>query len=261
MYDLGQYIPRKTPVHNRDPRVKIIVVIAFSIIILHVDAAGLLMVTGVFSAILMLAHIPPVYLFKNLRPVLFFFFMLFLLYLFFTPGSPVPPFPIGPVQISYQGLHLGVLQVWRFTLLVIAASILTMTTSPSELTIGLEQLLRPIRIAGISSHDIAMMVSLALRFVPTLLEEMNKMREAQLARGADFGRSSLKGKIRDMYYMAVPLAINVFRRCDELVDAMEARGYQPGPRTYLQEFFFTPLDYLVVSVIIILLIATFICFK
>lgn len=189
-----------------------------------------------------------------MRPVLPFFFGLFLLYLFFTPGSPLPSFPIGPVQISYEGMYLGIFQVGKFLLLVLAASILTMTTPATEITIGLERLLRPLKYVGLSYHDIAMMVSLALRFIPTLVDEMNGISEAQLARGANFNPRRMSGKIRAISYLATPLSINIFRRCDELVDAMEARGYQRGHRTYLRELVLTSADYCLIGAFIVVVI-------
>ncbi|MDD3364883.1 MAG: energy-coupling factor transporter transmembrane component T [Syntrophomonas sp.] len=255
MYKLGQYLPRESAVHNRDPRVKIIGVIALSIIILNVNAIGLLVATGMSIAVSQLARIPLKSLLITLSPVLPFFFCLFLMYIFFTPGQPLPGFPIGPVQISYQGLQLGILQVWKFVLLVVAASILTMTTQQSEITIGLERLLRPIRITGISSHDIAMMVSLALRFIPTLLDEMNSISEAQLARGANFNPHRISGKIKAITHLAAPLSLSIFRRCDELVDAMEARGYHQGSRTYLRELVLTRTDTCLIGALIALVIA------
>jgi len=254
MYKLGQYVYVESPVHSLDPRVKLIAVIALSIIIFQVNTVGLLVVSVMVLAISVLARLSLRSVLKTVHSVLPFFSFLFLLYIFFTPGRPLPPFPIGPVQISYEGLNLGILQVWKFLLLVVAASILTMTTMQSEITMGLERLLRPIRITGISSHDIAMLVSLALRFMPTLLDEMNSVSQAQLARGANFNPRRIGGKIRAISYLAVPLAVNVFRRCDELVDAMEARGYQQGNRTYLRELVLTRNEYCLIAGIIALLI-------
>ncbi|SHI01027.1 biotin transport system permease protein [Desulfosporosinus lacus DSM 15449] len=255
MYRLGQYVYLESPVHRLDPRVKLIAVIALSIIILHVNLMGLTTASAIALAISLLARLSLGSVLKTLRPVLPFFCCLFLLYIFFTPGRPLPPFPIGPMQITYEGLNLGILQVWKFLLLVAAASILTMTATQSEITMGLERLLRPIRVAGISSHDVAMLLSLALRFMPALLDEMNCVSQAQLARGANFNPRHLSGKIRAIRYLAVPLAINIFRRCDELVDAMEARGYQQGHRTYLRELVLSRSDYCLIGAIIILSIA------
>lgn len=249
MYKLGQYVPRESFVHQLDPRIKIITVIALSIMILKMNTIDLLVVSGMCIAISLLSHIKLGSLVKTLRPVMPFFFCLFLLYLFFTPGKPIPPFPIGPVQISYAGLNLGFLQIGKFILLVLAASLLTMTTTASQITSGLERLLRPLKMIGISSHNIAMLMSLALRFLPTLLDQMKQISEAQLSRGAPFNPRRLMGKIRAISYLTIPLLINMFRQSDQLVDAMEARGYQPGPRTYLQERTLTRNDYLALWVI------------
>lgn len=258
MYKPGVYVAGESPIHKRDPRVKIIGVIALSIIILQVQYIGLFMASGLALVIAQLARLPLKSLIRTLHPVWPFFLCLFLMYLFFTPGLPLPGFPIGPVQITYEGLNLGITQVWKFLLLIVAASILTMTTPQSELTIGLERLLRPVKTAGISSHDVAMMMSLALRFIPTLLEEMNNITEAQLARGADFNPRRLSGRIKSMIHMGLPLALSVFRRCDQLIDAMEARGYHQGARTYLRELVLTRVDFCLIAsfiglVIIVLL--------
>ncbi len=255
MYKLDQYVHLESAIHKRDPRVKIIAVIALSIIILNVNIIGILAATGMSIAISQMARISPPSLFRSLRPVFPFFFCLFLMYAFFTPGHPLPPFPIGPVQITYQGLQLGLLQVFKFVLLIVAASILTMTTSQSEITMGLERLLRPLKFLGISSHNIAMMVSLALRFMPTLLDEMNNISEAQLARGANFNPRHTTGRIRAITYLAAPLSVSIFRRCDDLIDAMEARGYHQGPRTYLREPVLTRTDYWLIGALLLLIIA------
>ncbi len=254
MYKPGVYVAHDSPIHKRDPRVKIIGVIALSIIILQVEYLGLVAASSVAVMVSQLARIPLKSLFKTLRPVLPFFFCLFLMYAFFTPGVPLPGFPLGPVQITYQGLYLGLIQVGRFLLLVGVASILTMTTPQSELTIGLERLLRPLRIAGISSHDVAMMVSLALRFIPTLMEEMHSISEAQLARGANFNPHRLTGKIKSIIHLGTPLSTSIFRRCDELVDAMEARGYHQGSRTYLRDLVLTRMDACLIAVFIIIVV-------
>lgn len=243
MYNLGQYIPRESPVHKRDPRTKIIAVIAFSILIMQMNTIWLLGVCGLIIACSKLARIPLQLLLSTLRPVLPFLFFLFLIYMFATPGRPLPLLSHSLVHITYDGLYLGLEQIGRFLLLVLTASILTMTTSPSEITTGLERLLRPLKVIGISSHNVAMMVSLALRFVPTLLDQMNHIREAQLARGANFNTLRPSQKIKALSYLAISLSINTLSSCNELVDAMESRGYHQGDRTYLTELSFTRSDY------------------
>lgn len=254
VYNLGVYVHRSSPVHRLDPRVKIIAVIVFSIIILQADVISLLAATGLALAISGLARIPVRTLLAALHPVLPFFFFLFLMYVFFTPAAGKRLLDWGVIQIGYQGVAVGLLQTGRFILLVIIASILTMTTSSSEITIGLERLLRPLKIIRISSHDIALMVALALRFIPTLLQEMNSIKEAQLARGANFKTGAIRGRMRAAMHLIEPLTLSIFRHCDELVDAMEARGYQQGERTYLRELVFSRADYCVTGIMIIIVI-------
>jgi biotin transport system permease protein/energy-coupling factor transport system permease protein len=254
MYDLGQYIPRKSLVHKLDPRVKILAVVAFSIIILHVESSVWLLIgiTATLSGLGLLARLPLKDVLHTLKSAIPFFACLFLLYLLFTPGQPLPLFPIGPLLISYEGLMLGIVQIWKFLLLLVAASLLTMTTTQAELTGGLERLLRPIKIFGISSHDVAMLIGLALRFLPTLQNEMRNVRDAQLARGADFNPRRLSEKIKAAGFLTLPLLINIVRHSDELVDAMEARGYQPGYRSYLYNPVLTLMDYIIITFIITL---------
>ena len=254
MYDLGQYIPRKSLVHKLDPRVKILAVIAFSIIILRVENSALLLIgiTAMLSGLGLLARLLMKDVLHTLKPAIPFFACLFLLYLLFTPGKPLPFFPVGSLLISYEGLLLGIVQIWKFLLLLVAASLLTMTTTQAELTGGLERLLRPVKIFGISSHDIAMLIGLALRFIPTLQNEMRNVKDAQLARGADFNSRRLSGKIKAAGFLTLPLLINIVRHSDELVDAMEARGYKPGRRSYLYDPALTLMDYIIISFIIAL---------
>lgn len=250
MNNFGQYVPRNSCVHDLDPRVKIMAVLALSIIILQVDIIGLVGIATMVLVCLRLARLPMTALLKTLRSVMPFFLCIFLLYVFFTPGRPLPLFPIGRVQASYEGLCFGLQQVGKFYLLVAAASLLTMTTPPSEITCGLERLLRPLKMVGVSSHDVAMMMSLALRFMPTLVDEMKSISDAQLARGAKIIPHTLSGKIRAIIYLAWPLSVNIFRRCDELVDAMEARGYQQGSRTYLRVLDLNRADYLIIFALV-----------
>lgn len=257
MYNPGQYVHRASPVHRLDPRVKIIAVTSLSIIILQVSPVGLAAVAAAAAAAALLAGISLRLLFGGLRPFLPFFFCLLGVYILFTPGSQLL-LAAGPVQISREGLYLGIFQTVRFILLVITAFLLTMTTPPAEIITGLERLSRPLGIIGISSSDLAMMMSLALRFVPTLAGEMKNISDAQLARGASFNPNRITGKIRAISRLAWPLAINIFRRCDELADAMEARGYRPGPRTCLRELVLTPAEYGLIGVLIAAVIAVFV---
>ncbi|NLB51522.1 MAG: energy-coupling factor transporter transmembrane protein EcfT [Syntrophomonadaceae bacterium] len=248
MYNPGYYLDRQSPVHKLDPRTKIITVIALSISIMQLDHTGLLIIALLLLTCSQAAHIPVVSWLKTLQPILPFFLFLFLIYIFTTPGDPL--ITIGPINISDQGIYMGFTQVFRFILLILTASILTMSTSSAEITMGLERLLHPVKIIGLSSQDIAMMVSLALRFVPTLIEEMNHIKEAQLSRNCNFNTRGIRGKIRNVTYLSLPLAVNLFRRCDELVNAMEARGYNKGPRTYMRDLAFAPIDFCIISIFV-----------
>ncbi len=241
--NLIQYHPTDSPVHRLDPRVKILAVISLSFVFLRVDTAGLAFSLLILTVSAWLSRIRLGKLLRTLRPVLPFFLVLFLLYAFFTPGTVwlnMAPFPL---QVTVDGLNLAVTQVGKFLLLVVVASLLTMTTRADELTFGLERILRPLNLFGISSHDLAMMVSLALRFIPEVTIELNTIRQAQLARGVDFDKRSWLTAMRTISYLAAPLVVNVLRRCDTLVEAMESRGYGPGGRTYLHERHLKAIDF------------------
>lgn len=253
MNDLGQYLPHSSILHRRDPRIKILALLALSLLILRLNHLGLGLVLLLIGIMAALGRITAGELLKASRPIWLLSLLLFLLYLLFTPGIPLLNLLGDKWYISLEGLSLGILMVGRFWLLVLAASILTMTTSITEITFGLQRLLAPLRIVGISSYNIATMVSLAVRFVPVLQMELNQVREAQAARGADW--SSAKAKLNAIRFTTIPLIMNVIRRSEDLIEAMEARGYRPGPRTYLFEPAFSPGDYLAGLFLLILLVA------
>ncbi len=237
---LGQYVPGHSPVHRLDPRVKIVAVLLASVVILNAGAAESLAVTAFLLAGAALAGLSGARIAEALRPLAWFFAILFGLHLFFTEGRPIVA---ALPAVTWEGLRRGAEVTWQFAALVVSAAILTMTTVPSELVGGFEKLLRPFNRIGVPSHDIALMVSVALRFVPTLLEEVERMREAQVARGADFGAGGPVRRLRKMAALVIPLILCTFRRADELALAMEGRGYHRGPRTYLRELKFTRNDY------------------
>lgn len=253
MHDLGQYIDRDSPLHNSDPRVKLAAVLALSLLILRIDFSGIILVVLFLLAACLGASITPIELLRTTRPVWPFFVVLFLIYMLTTPGTSLLP-SSWPVTISHEGLMMGTEQILRFFLLTLSASLLTMTTSLTHLTMGLEYLLRPLTLIKISSHDVALMVSMALRFIPLLQQELQQIREASAARGADFRCGGLRAKMRLMIYLAIPLTLGVMQRSDELVEAMEARGYQPGCRTYLNELCFKRSDYFSLALVAVFVI-------
>ncbi|MBE0557988.1 MAG: energy-coupling factor transporter transmembrane protein EcfT, partial [Proteobacteria bacterium] len=168
--------------------------------------------------------------------------VIFFMHLFTTEGKPLLVFSPLSLTITREGLRQGALVTWQFAGLVIGAAILTMTTLPSDLVGGIERLLRPLARLGIPSQEIAVMIAMALRFLPMLLEEYDRLRMAQMARGADFSTGGITLRMRAVMLLAIPLLLSAFRRADELVTAMEARGYRRGPRTTLRELRMTGTD-------------------
>ncbi len=253
MVYLGQYVAGESMIHGLDPRVKIASVVGLSIVVLRGDILTQMVITVFMIALIPVSRLSPGQIVKSLRPMMFFLGILFLLHLFFTEGKAIPPFPLWHVTITYEGVYQGVLIVWRFVLLLTAASFLTMTTSPSELVHGIEGILRPLKVFRIPSHDVAIMVSIALRFLPTFLHEIERIREAQMARGANFKAVSLRRRIGAFRALAMPLLFSTLQRADDLAVAMEGRGYKRGPRTYMRELSLSRKDYLALIVIILMI--------
>jgi energy-coupling factor transport system permease protein len=177
------------------------------------------------AAVIKLSHVPPLYLLRGLRAIFFIIIFTVVLNMFFTPGETVLV-QIGAVRLTIEGMAVAARMCLRLVLLIIGSSILTLTTSPIQLTDAIEYLLKPLRRIGVPAHEIAMMMTIALRFIPTLFEEMNKIMKAQMARGADFDTGGLVKKAKSLIPMLVPLFVSSFRRADELAIAMEARCYR-----------------------------------
>ena len=243
MIALGQYLPGTTVVHRLDPRMKTIAVVLMSPLIFTAPAAGIALISLFLAFVLATARLPLARTAAAVRPVAIFMTLIFLMHLFLTEGRPLLSLAPLPLRITQEGLVQGAYVTWQFTCLVIVAAILTMTTLPSDLVGGIERLLRPLQRVGIPSQDIAVMISMALRFIPMLLEEYERLRMAQMARGADFTTGSLARRIRALAALTVPLLLSAFRRADELALAMEARGYRRGPRTTLRELKLSGEDY------------------
>jgi len=252
MYNLGHHIPGESIIHRLDPRVKVVSVIGMSIMVLNGNAFTLAIFSIFLGALIAFSRIPIHHIVKALRPVVVFFALIFLLHLIFSEGTPIQPFPSWRVTVTYEGLNQGALVTWRFILLVVAASVLTMTTSPTELVSGIERLIRPLNAVGIPSHDVALMISIALRSVPTFLQEIERIKEAQMARGANFKTGSFVAKAKATSSLLLPLVVNSVRRADELATAMEARGYARGPRTYIKELRMSLADYTAIVIMVLI---------
>jgi energy-coupling factor transporter transmembrane protein EcfT len=251
MYKLGQYLPGDTIIHRLDPRIKILSVVALSFLIFRgtwPDAAAI----SFFLAILMVtASLRRTQIVEALRPLALFVMLIFFLHALFPEGTSSSPALSLRVNVTTEGVLRGALVSWQFICLVLCAAVLTVTTSPAELVEGMERLLRPLERLRIPTHQLAMMVSLALRFMPVFLEELDRIKTAQLARGSDFRSGSIIRRARAGASLAVPLIVGAFRRADELADAMEARGYRNGPRTTLRELQMTVIDRAALAVMVL----------
>jgi len=258
MYNLGQYIHNDAITYRLDPRVKIISVIMLSILIFRANLVSGAIISAFIVFTIFISRLTLNHVLNALKPIAVFIFLLFFLHVFFTDGTALFMFSLFPVKVTYEGLYQGAFVTWQIACLVLAGAVLTMTTPPSELISGIENLLRPLRRIGVPSHDVAVMISMALRFMPTLLEEYDRIRVAQTARGADIKIGSFSEKAKWAKALAVPLMISAFRRADELTDAMEARGYQRGCRTTLRELRITPRDIAAMVLVLLFLGSIFI---
>ncbi|MGE5584221.1 MAG: energy-coupling factor transporter transmembrane component T family protein [Bacillota bacterium] len=224
---IGQYIPGDSPVHRLDPRAKMLIALAvITVLFLVHTMAGYGIVLLFILGAMLLAHLPVRFVLRGVRPLLFILVLTFGLHLFMNEGRAI--FRLGPLVATYEGAFRGFAMSMRLVLLVLATSILTLSTSPIELTDGIESLLAPARLVGVPAHELAMMMTIALRFIPTLLEETDKIMKAQMARGADFQTGNVLQKAKSLVPLLVPLFVSAFRRADELAMAMEARCYRGG---------------------------------
>ncbi len=239
---LGQFFPGESFLHRLDPRSKIIFIILYIIFIFSIKNIAAYLVVALFIFLCVkISKIPFKFMVKGLKPIAFFIFLTAVLNLFLTPGRIA--FELGFIKITYEGLELAIFMVLRLMFLILGTSLLTLTTSPISLTDGLEQLISPLKKIGVPSHEIAMMMTIALRFIPTLLEETDKIIKAQTARGADFESGNIIRRAKAIIPILIPLFMSAFRRADELSVAMECRCYQGGDgRTKLKVLRFKKCD-------------------
>jgi len=251
---LGQYFPGESVIHKADPRVKIILTFLLMIAIFVIDTYMGFLIMALFTAIIVtVSDVPVKYTLKGLKPVLFIALFAAVINVFFVrEGTPLVDY--GFIHITYEGLDRTVKTTIRLTLLIVVASILTLTTTPILLTDGIEKLMKPLSIFGVPAHEIAMMMTIALRFIPTLLEETDKIMKAQAARGADFDTGSIVQRAKSFIPVLVPLFVSAFRRADELATAMEARCYRGGEgRTRMRQLKLTVSDlYLCVAAVLVI---------
>ncbi|SBW07446.1 Energy-coupling factor transporter transmembrane protein EcfT [uncultured Eubacteriales bacterium] len=239
---LGQYFPGKTILHRLDPRTKLICTVAFIVaLFLAKQLVGYGILLATLGALVALSHIKLKVILKGLKPILFIIVFTGILNLFFTPGTAI--WELGFLRLTAEGIWAAVFMVLRISMLIVCTFLLTYTTSPILLTDGLERLMNPLKKIRVPVHELSMMMSIALRFIPTLIEETDKIMSAQKARGADFETGNLVQKAKALIPLLVPLFISAFRRADELAIAMECRCYHGGEgRTRLRQLKYTGAD-------------------
>ncbi|NLK07757.1 MAG: energy-coupling factor transporter transmembrane protein EcfT [Firmicutes bacterium] len=244
---IGQYVPGDSLVHRLDPRTKILVTLFLVVGLFFIDSfSGYGIAAVLIGLAIATSTISPRFIFRGLRPVIAIVILTFVLNSFMTEGDPI--WQLGFLVLTKEGLFRGSMLALRLILLIVGTSVLTLTTSPIALTDGLESLLKPGKKIGVPAHELAMMMTIALRFIPTLLEEAEKIMKAQMARGADFESGNLIQRAKSLLPLLVPLFVSAFRRADELAIAMEARCYRGGEgRTKMNLLLFRPADYLILS--------------
>ncbi|MDN5362648.1 MAG: energy-coupling factor transport system permease protein [Moorella sp. (in: firmicutes)] len=238
--ELGQYIPGNSSIHHLDPRAKLLGLFLYGLALLAApDGRSAWLVGGIALPVVLTAGLAPAFIWRQFRPLVIFLILIFIFQVVTTPGTAL--YYLGPLAVTVEGLNLGLLALARVFFLVLAAALLTATTDPLALADGLERLLAPGQRIGLPAQELALMLTLALRFVPTLLEEAERIMRAQMARGASF-----RGlQVKNLMPLVIPLFVSAFRRAEGLAEAMEARAYQGGSgRTRMRELRMKTADFL-----------------
>lgn len=253
---IGQYYPAKSVVHRLDPRVKLICTLLYLIsLFLFSSIPGYLVATIFLICVIHISKVPFSYIVKGLKPVIMLLMITVLFNLFLTRQGDVL-FHVWIFTITEGGLRTAVYMAIRLVYLIIGSSLMTFTTTPNELTDGIEAVLHPLNKIHVPVHEIAMMMSIALRFIPILLEETDKIMKAQLARGADFESGNILQRAKSMVPILVPLFVSAFRRANDLAMAMEARCYRGGDgRTKMKPLRYKSRDYAAYIIVIAYVVA------
>lgn len=250
---LGQFYPADSILHRLDPRTKFLGTLVFivSVFVFH-TFPGYAVATLFLAGLIVLSKVPVKFMFKGLKAIMVILLVTVAFNIFLTPGEVL--WKWGFLRVTKEGLVLAGRMAIRLTYLVIGSSIMTLTTTPNQLTDGLERLLRPLNRIHVPVHEISMMMSIALRFIPILLEETDKIMKAQIARGADFENGNIIQKAKNMVPLLVPLFISAFRRANDLAMAMEARCYHGGAdRTQMKPLHYEKRDYIAYGILVIYL--------
>ncbi len=251
----GQYYSAKSPIHRMDPRVKIVLLILLIVFIFVSKNAFALLLSAVFVfAVLLLSRVPIKLFLKNLKAILPVLVLTAIINLFYKEANPTVLFSIWKLSVTQEGIYRAVFMASRIVLLIFISSVLTYTTTPNDLTDALEKLLSPLRFLGLKNavHTLAMMMTIALRFIPTLIEEAEKIMNAQKARGADFETGSIKDRAKALIPILIPLLLSSIRRASELAEAMECRCYNGGEgKTRMKQLKTGMTDYISLAVTLI----------
>jgi len=255
---LGQYFPGNSVVHRLDPRTKLILLVVYIVaLFMAVNWVSYALMAAFLVIVIKISTIPPKSIIRGMKPLVMILVFTGVLNLFFTTGEGEPLVDFWIFTVYAEGLQRAVFMVIRILLLISGTFLLTYTTSPISLTDGLESLMKPLKVIKVPVHELSMMMCIALRFIPTLIEETDKIMSAQKARGADFESGSLMDKARALVPILVPLFISAFRRADELATAMECRCYQGGEgRTKMKLLRYTLWDFRAFGVGALLIVCT-----
>lgn len=252
---IGQYYPADSVLHKLDPRVKLFATVIYVIALFTFKGIlGLAIITGFLYAVIKVSKVPFKFMVKGLKAIIVLLVITSVFNLFATPGDIVF-WKWGSLQITDTGIINSVLMTVRLIYLILGTSLMTLTTTPNQLTSGLETALAPLNKMNVPVHSIAMMMSIALRFIPILIEETDKIMKAQMARGADFEHGNLIQKAKAMVPLLVPLFVSAFRRAEDLAMAMEARCYNGGDgRTKMKPLEYQPNDYNAYMILVLFLV-------
>lgn len=250
---IGQYFPGNSLIHRLDPRLKIILTIAYIVLLFLVDNFIGFLVTGIFlCTVIVTSKIPFKIVLKSIKPLLFIIVFTAVFNIFYGKGVPVFSDISWLKWLTWSGLRNAAFMAIRIILLIVGTSFMTYTTSPVMLTDAVERLISPLKYLKVPVHELAMMMTIAMRFIPTLIDETEKIINAQKARGADFETGNLIRRAKALIPILIPLIASAFRRADELADAMECRCYNGGEgRTRYKEYTFKKIDYFAIAYLLL----------
>ena len=253
---LGQYYQTKSYIHDLDPRVKLGGTVLYIIsLFCFKNYLGYLIAALFLALVVKLSHVPFRFMVKGMKAILMLLMITVMFNLFLTPGTPVVT--LWKLTITAEGVRMALTMMARLTLLVIGSSLMTLTTTPNNLTDGMEKMMSPLKVIKVPVHEVAMMMSIALRFIPILMEETDKIMKAQTARGADFEHGNLLARAKALVPLLVPLFISAFRRANDLAMAMEARCYRGGEgRTKMKPLIYKKKDFLAYAGLVVYMVVS-----